>query len=92
MKFQVGDLVLLKECKYKSRLRLPSSLHLHPRLDLDYHSHLKNTYGIITKIEKHSDFFEKDSTAADNGYMWFSQVSAKEYHFYENEVTGEIIK
>ena len=72
MKYQVGDLILVK------------NIDLRPRL--------QNTYGIITATEKHTDIFEKDSTEKDNGYIWYSQVDGKEYHFYEDEVDGEVTK
>ena len=92
MKYQVGDLVLVKNNNphLHLHLRLLPHLHLHPRLRP--HLHLNNTYGIITAVEKHTDIFEKDSTEKDNGYTWFSQVEQKEYHFYEDEVDGEVIK
>jgi hypothetical protein len=90
MKYKVGDLVLIKACVYKSRprprLRLRRRLHPHP------HLHLMNTFGIITKVEKHSDIFEKGSTENDNCYIWYSQVEGQEHHFYEDEVIGEVIK
>ena len=86
MKYQVGDLVLIKNLRLHPRLRPRPLLHLHPRLRLN------NTYGIITATEKHTDIFEKDSTENDNGYIWYSQVDQKEYHFYEDEVEGEVIK
>jgi hypothetical protein len=96
MKYQVGDLVLLKgivlqpramvvhHIRYASKL----SIRLHPRLLL----RLNNTYGVITKVEKHSDIFKKRSTEKDNGYSLFSQIEQKEYYFYEDEVEGEVIK
>ena len=84
MKYQVGDLILIKNLRPRPRLR--------PRLRLLPHPRLNNTYGIITATEKHTDIFEKDSTENDNGYIWYSQVDQKEYHFYEDEVEGEVIK
>ena len=87
MKYQVGDLLLIKDCEYKPHP------HLHPRplLRLLPRPELFNSYGIITKAIKHSDAWEGDSTSDDNVYAWFSQVDCKEYTFCENEVTGEII-
>ena len=89
MKFQTGDLILLKECKYIYRPRLPPRplprLLLHVRLELD--PHLKNTYGVITEVINHRDAWEGDSTADDNIYFWYSQVDAKTYCFYEDELT-----
>ena len=82
MKYQVGDLILIKNLRHRPRLRL------HPRL----RPRLNNTYGIITATEKHTDIFEKDSTENDNGYIWYSQVDQKEYYFYEDEVEGEVVK
>ena len=89
MKYQVGDLVLLKKYDYKPRQQWLKRRQPQARRRLPFE--LENTFGIIIKIEKHSDIFEKDSTEVDNAYMWFSQVNAKEYHFYEDEVIGEII-
>ena len=89
MKYQVGDLVLLKDIHppLHPLLRLPLPLRLRPRLPL----RLKNTFGIITEVEKHSDIFEKGSTENDNGYIWYSQVDGKEYYFYQDEVDSEVI-
>ena len=84
MKYQVGDLVLVKNID--PHPRLPPRPR--PRLRL----HLNNTYGIITEVEKHTEIFKENSTENDNGYIWHSQVDGKEYHFYEDEVTGEIVK
>ena len=98
MKYQVGDLILIKNISplllLRPHLRLrPRPL---PRLRLRPHPRLRlrfqNTYGIITAFEKHTDIFEKDSTEKDNGYVWFSQVEQKEYYFYEDELDGEVIK
>jgi len=82
MKYSVGDLLLIKDGEYKSR----------PRPRLLPHPRLHNTFGIITEVEKHSNIFVKDSTPADNGYIWYSQVDSKEYYFYEDEVTAEVIE
>ena len=98
MKFQVGDLVLVKECKYKQyksrldrHLRLRPHLHLRlrlrPPLRLELDPPLKNTYGVITEVFNHSDAWEGDSTEDDNVYFWYSQVDAKTYWFCENELT-----
>ena len=86
MKYQVGNLILIKNIDFHPCPRL--RLHLHLRL----HHRLNNTFGIITEVEKHTDIFEKGSTENDNGYIWYSQVDGKEYHFYEDEVTGEVVK
>ena len=90
MKYQVGNLILIKNIDphlhLRHRLRL--RLHLHLRL----HHHLNNTFGIITATEKHTDIFKENSTENDNGYIWYSQVDGKEYHFYEDEVEGEVVK
>jgi hypothetical protein len=100
MKYKVGDLILIKNIdphlgvpphrrpRLHLHLRLRPRLRLHPRL----HPFLQNTYGIITATEKHTDIFEKDSTENNNGYVWFSQVDQSEYHFYEDEVEGEVVK
>ena len=93
MKYQVGDLVLLKECRYKPRpylrLRLDPRLHLHLRLHLrlELDPHIKNTYGVITEAISHRDAWEGDSTADDNVYLWYSQVDAKTYYFCESDLT-----
>jgi hypothetical protein len=87
MKYKVGDLVVVKDMCPRLRPRLRPRLHLHllPR------PHLKNTFGIITEVEKHTDLFEKSSTENDNGYIWYSQVDGREYYFYQDEVDGEVI-
>ena len=97
MKFQVGDLVLVKECKYKYRrdpsLRLRPHLHLPPLLHLRALPHLKNTYGVITEAINHKDAWEGDSTEDDNVYFWYSQVDAKTYYFCQNDLTKyEVVK
>jgi hypothetical protein len=83
MKYQVGDLLLIKHCEYKPRLGL-RRLRLHPELF--------NSFGIVTQAIKHSDTWRGVTTNRDNVYVWFSQLDAKEYTFYENEVDGEVIK
>ena len=94
MKYQTGDLVLVKEINFHPRplLRLHPRPHPHPHPLLHPRPRLSNTYGIITKTEKHTDIFQKDSTEADNGYVWYSQVDRQEYYFYENEIVGEVVK
>jgi hypothetical protein len=92
MKYQVGDLLLVKEIPPRPRLRVPPRPRLHLRLHLLLHPRLNNTFGIITAVEKHGDIFQKDSTENDNGYIWYSQVDNKEYYFYEDEVIGEVVK
>ena len=88
MKYKVGDLLLVKECIYKSRPRLRPRLRLLPRLRL--RPELYNSYGIVTQAIKHSDAWEGQSTNGDNTYVWFSQIDSKEYFFYEDEVTVEV--
>jgi len=92
MKYQVGDLLLIKDISLHPhpRPRLPLRLPLLPRPRL--RPHLHNTIGIITEVEKHTDLFEKSSTENDNGYVWYSQVDGKEYYFYQDEIDGEVIK
>jgi hypothetical protein len=85
MKYQVGDLLLIKDCEYKPRLRLR-------RGRLVDCPELFNSFGIVTQVIKHSDAWKGDSTSDDNVYVWFSQLDAKEYSFCENEVTAELIK
>jgi hypothetical protein len=90
MKYQVGDLLLVKDILPRPR----PLLRLRPRLRLRLllHPRPRNTFGIITAVEKHSDIFESGSTENDNGYVWYSQVDNKEYYFYENEIDGEAVK
>jgi hypothetical protein len=92
MKYNVGDLLLIKDCEYKSRLlpRLLPRLRLRPRPRP--RPELFNSYGIITKAIKHSDAWEGDSTIDDNVYVWFSQVDCKEYSFFQDEITGEVVE
>jgi hypothetical protein len=92
MKFQVGDLVLVKECQYKSHPRL--RLRLQPHLDLRLQPHLKNTYGVITEVINHRDAWKDGrSTEEHNVYLWYSQVDAKTYYFCQNELTEyEVVK
>jgi len=96
MKYQVGDLLLIKDGEYKPRLRLrprprlPPHLHLHPRLP--YYPELLNSFGMVTQAIKHNDAWKGDTTSDDNVYVWFSQLDAKEYTFCENEATGEVFK
>jgi hypothetical protein len=98
MKYQVGDLVLIKDCRYKShsgrraKYPRPKVQHLNLNPYLECHRYLFNSFGIITKAENHIDTFGKSSSEKNNGYCWFSQLDAKEYFFYEDEVTGEIVK
>lgn len=56
------------------------------------HVYLKNTYGIIVDSQHHNHIFIKPTHSEDNGYIWYSQVDGKEYYFYEDEVTGDIVK
>ena len=100
MKYQVGDLILVKKYEYKHRLplRLRLRLHLHPRPrhcprpHLYSYPDLLNTVGIITEVHKHSDVFRSRSTENDNLYIWLSQVDREQYYFYQDEVIGEVIK
>ena len=95
MKYSVGDLVLIKDCKYKYRscLRTRPPWRRSDRRLGDYlRPELFNSYGIVTEAIKHSDAWEGESTNSDNTYVWFSQIDSKEYYFYEDEVTGEVIK
>ena len=91
MKYQLGDLVLVKHIPIINRFRFrwyspfPCAL-------LRLYPHLINTYGVVTKFEKHGQIFKSGSTEKDNGYIWYSQTDQKEYYFYEDEVEGEVIK
>jgi hypothetical protein len=79
MKYQVGDLLLIKDTNSNAFQRN------HSRLPLLVHPHLIHTFGIITVAEKYNHIL-------DNYYVWYSQVDGKEYSFFEDEVTGEIVK
>ena len=93
MKYQIGDLVLVKECIYKTRPLLHPRLRLRRRLGPRPRPELFNSYGIVTEAIKHSDAWSGESISDDdNVYIWFSQVDGKEYCFFENEVTGEVIE
>ena len=89
MKYQVGDLVLLKHCEFKLRRRAIFSPIFKPPRPL----HLMNSFGIITQAFNHNDYWKGgETTSDDNVYIWFSQLDAKEYNFCEDEVIGEVIK
>ncbi len=96
MKYKVGDAVIIKNISPHPRPPLRPSRGLRPRprprLLPRLLPRLQNTLGIITEVEKHTDIFEKHSTENDNGYIWYSQVDGSEYHFYEDEVEGEIVE
>jgi hypothetical protein len=90
MKYSVGDILLIKQFKHKPRGHHRA---IYPR---PHNLHLQNTLGIITVCENHKDMFQGVSfqgisSENDNCYTWYSQVDNKEYYFYENEVTGEVI-
>ena len=87
MKYNVGDLLLVKFCEFKPRhLRPDPLLRLRPRPELF------NSYGIVTEAIKHSDAWEGESTSDDNFYVWYSQIDSKEYYFFENEITVEVVE
>jgi hypothetical protein len=88
MKYQVGDLVLLKHYEWKLRRRAIFSPIFKPVSLL----HLMNSFGMITQAVNHNDYWKGETTSDDNVYVWFSQLDAKEYNFCEDEVTGEVIK
>jgi membrane-anchored protein YejM (alkaline phosphatase superfamily) len=87
MKYQVGDLLLVKDCAY--RLRRP---RFNFPLYYPISRHLFNTFGIITKINNHNDVWENKSSEKDNVYFWFSQTECREYYFIEEEMIGEVYK
>ena len=91
MKYNVGDLLLVKICEYKNRPLLRPQLYLcqHPRLRV--FPELFNSYGIVTEAIKHSDAWE-GSSEKDNSYVWYSQIDGKEYYFFEDELTGEVVE
>ena len=91
MKYNVGDLLLVKICEYKNRPYLRPQLYLcqHPRLRV--FPELFNSCGIITEAIKHSDAWE-GSSEKDNSYVWYSQIDGKEYYFFEDELTGEVVE
>ena len=91
MKYNVGDLLLVKHCEYKNRPYLRPQLYLcqHPRLRV--FPELFNSCGIVTEVIKHSDAWE-GSSEKDNSYVWYSQIDGKEYYFFEDELTGEVVE
>ena len=102
-KFQVGDFVIINKYQWKARpWRLEatecfrdfmSSLKGDDIIFDRFDDRLVNTYGVITQVINHKDAWQKGkSTNRDNVYGWYSQVDAKTHIFYENEVTGKIIK
>ena len=91
MKYSVGDLLLVKICDYKPHPR-PRRIPLHLHLRLRLRREMFNSYGIVTEAIKHSDAWEGQSTNNDNVYVWYSQIDGKEYYFFENEVTGEVVE
>jgi hypothetical protein len=82
MKYQVGDLLLIKDCIYKPR----------PRPRPRPRPELFNSFGIITQAFNHNDYWKGETTSDDKVYVWFSQLDAREYSFCEDEVIGEVIK
>ena len=97
MKYQVGDLLLVKHCEFKPRLpllrhRLCDYLRLHLLPRLRVFPELFNSCGIITEAIKHSDAWEGETTSDENVYVWYSQIDSKEHFFYEDEVIGEVVK
>lgn len=88
MKYNVGNLVLLKHCEYKIRCRPIFSPIFNP---LRPPPELFNSYGIITQAVNHNDYWKGETTSDDNVYVWYSQIDSREYNFCENEVTGDII-
>ena len=92
MKYSVGDLLLVKFCEFKPRSCLRPRLLPHLPLPPRPRHKLFNSYGIVTEAIKHFDAWEGESTSDDNVYVWFSQVDGKEYFFYENEITVEVVE
>jgi hypothetical protein len=84
LKYKVGDVFHLEKFEFGLRAHRPGRLR--PRW------RHRNTVGIITAVEKHTDIFESGSSEGDNCYIWFSQIDGKQYCFYENEVEGSILR
>ena len=80
MKYKIGDILFVKKCEYKNDLAY--LLRLPPRL--------YNTFGIIIRIHKYNDILEGEE--ADNVYVWLSQIDAKTYCFYEEDVEAEVFE
>ena len=92
MKYQVGDLLLIKHCEYKLRPRpRPHPRRLLPYFRLYYRREMFNSFGIVTETIKHSDAWEGETTSDENVYIWFSQIDGKEYYFCEDEIAGEVV-
>jgi len=103
MKFQVGDFVIINKYQWRPRpwrleatecfRHFMSSLYQIKGHDIRFDERLINTFGVITQVMNHKDAWQRGkSTNRDNVYAWFSQVDARSHMFYENEVTGKIIK
>ena len=94
MKYNVGDLLLVKFCEFKPRIsRTPRPVILpYFYFRLCRAAGLFNSYGIVTQVIKSIDAWEGESTSDDNVYIWFSQVDGKEYCFCENQITGEVVE
>jgi len=78
MKYQVGDLLLIKQIdisvyNIRDHMRIRSG-------------RLENTIGIITKVENITRYCPEDRY----GYYWYSQVDGKEYYFHQNEVKAQV--
>jgi hypothetical protein len=91
MKYQVGDLLLIKHCEYKLRPRLRPRPVILPYFRLYYRREMFNSFGIVTEAIKHSDAWEGETTSDENVYIWFSQIDGKEYYFCEDEIAGEVV-
>ena len=92
MKYNVGDLLLVKFCEFKPRISRTPRQRSTPYFRLYCAAELFNSYGLVTQVIKHSDAWQGESTSDDNIYIWFSQLDGKEYYFCEDEVTVEVVE
>jgi hypothetical protein len=93
MKFQVGDLLFIKDCKFVKHSVFARSYILEQleskgefkRLCLVYDSY--GFFGIITKIINHKDAWFSPTSESDDVFILYSQLDGQESYFFADEVT-----
>ena len=98
MKFQVGDLLFIKDCKFvKHNCAIASPIGFMEqspaagrRQRLCWEYDIYDFFGIITKVIKHMDAWSNRSTPHDDVYILYSQLDGKESYFFADEVTVEL--